>query len=256
VLPRTYLTVDTMTLRDRLDAATRFAGVGALLSGAAGLYASEVRGVRFPDLVLVLVPPDNRTRTTDWVQVRRTSRKPEPERWFGPARACVARSAADHALSLNRLDDVRALIATVVRHGHCSIAELNEQLQAGPRQGSALLRQALAEIAAGAASAPEARAAALLRRGGLDGFVQNARVNLPDGGYYVVDFLWPRLRAILEIDSREHHFQPADWRMTMDRHLVLSSLGYSVVHRPPSALRDARQFIREIGGWLAGRAAA
>lgn len=96
----------------------------------------------------------------------------------------------------------------------------------------------------------------MLRRGGLNGFVQNARVNLPDGGHYVVDFLWPRLRAILEIDSREHHFQPADWRMTMDRHLALSSLGYSVVHRPPSALRDAHRFIREIGGWLAGRAAA
>ena len=256
VLPRTYLTVDTMTSRDRLDAALRFAGDGALLSGAAALYASEVRRTRCPERVLVLVPPHNRTRSTDWVQVRRTARLPERGLWFGPPRACVARAAADHALGLRQLDDVRALVATVVGGEHCSLAELAEQLEAGPRRGSALLRQALGEVAAGAASAPEARAARLLRRGHLTGFVQNARVDLPDGNHYVVDFLWPSLRAILEIDSVEHHFKPADWRSTMDRHLALSSLGYSVVHRPPSALRDERRFLREIGAWLAGRAPA
>ena len=42
----------------------------------------------------------------------------------------------------------------------------------------------------------------------------------------------------------------------MDRHLVLTTLGYSVVHRPPSALADPATFVRDVSAWLTGRAAA
>jgi very-short-patch-repair endonuclease len=87
-------------------------------------------------------------------------------------------------------------------------------------------------------------------------FEQNARIDLPDGGYYVADFLWRELRAILEIDSVEHHFDLADWEATMDRHLVLETLGFSVTHRPPTAIRDRpRRFVRDISAWLTARAA-
>jgi len=80
--------------------------------------------------------------------------------------------------------------------------------------------------------------------------------NCPTPSYYIADLYWRELRAILEIDSREYHFSPADWRATMDRHLVLTTLGYSVVHRPPSALADPATFVRDVSAWLTGRAAA
>ena len=256
VLPHTYLTSDIFTWPDRLEAALAFAGPGTLLSGAAALSASGVRAARRPSTILVLAPPSSRVRSGGFVAVRATSRVPDRDPWPGPARAAVPRSAADHALTLRRIDDVRAVVAEVVREHKASLEELAAELRAGPRRGSALLRQALAEIAAGAASAPEAKAARLLRRAQLPEFEQNARIGLPDGSWYVADLYWRELRAILEIDSREYHFSPAGWRATMDRHLVLTTLGYSVVHRPPSALADPAMFIRDISAWLTGRAAA
>jgi hypothetical protein len=59
VLPRTYHTADTLTDYDRLYAAVSFAGPGAALSGAAALFASNVKRITVPRRVLVLVPPEN-----------------------------------------------------------------------------------------------------------------------------------------------------------------------------------------------------
>jgi len=162
---------------------------------------------------------------------------------------------ADHALTLRRIDDVRTVVAEAVRRRLSTVDEIAAELDAGPRNGSALLRQAVDEVGAGAWSAPEARAARLLRRAaGVPPFEQNARIDLPGGGYYVADFLWRDLWAVLEIDSAEHHLDPADWSATMDRHLVLETLGYSVAHRPPSAVHAyPNRFVGEVTAWLAGR---
>ena len=254
VLPHTYLTVDTLTWPDRLAAAIAFAGAGSLLSGAAALHDAGLRSVRRPPRVLVLVPPANRARTTQWVQVRRTDRLPEADLGPGPPRVPTARAVADHALTLRRIDDVRTVVAEAVRRRLSTVDEIAAELDAGPRNGSALLRQAVDEVGAGAWSAPEARAARLLRRAGVPPFEQNARIDLPGGGYYVADFLWRDLWAVLEIDSAEHHLDPADWSATMDRHLVLETIGYSVAHRPPSAVHAyPNRFVGEVTAWLAGR---
>ena len=41
----------------------------------------------------------------------------------------------------------------------------------------------------------------------------------------------------------------------MDRHLELTTLGYSVVHRAPSAVKNKAKFIADIRAWLVGRRA-
>jgi hypothetical protein len=253
LLPRTCRTGTDVTRYDRLRAALAFAGPGSLLSGAAALWSSEFR-IAFPDTVLVLVPPTNWVRSTAWVRIRRTSRAMTQLQDIGPTRVEVARAVADHALTLTRLDDVRHIVARAIRESRCTLDELSGELEAGPRNGSALLRQALSEVAAGAASAPEARAAAILRRCGAPPFEQNVRIHLPDGRCFVLDLYWRRLRAVLEIDSVEYHLDPADWRATMDRHLALSTYGLSVVHRPPSALADETRFVQDVKAWLDGLA--
>lgn len=255
VLPRTYLTVETLTWADRLVAATEFAGAGALLSGAAVLHDEGLR-IRRPTTVLVLVPVRRRLRSTGWVQVRPTRRLPDAELLPGPPRAPIARAVADHALTLQRLDDVRAIVVEAFRRRLSTVDEIGAELEAGPRNGSALLREVVGEIG-GAWSAPEARAARLLRRAGVPPFEQNARIDLPAGGHHVADFVWRERRAILEIDSAEYDLGPAEWAATMDRHLALETLGYSVAHLPPSAIRQhPERFVREITAWLNARAVA
>jgi hypothetical protein len=189
------------------------------------------------------------------VQLRATARPFVAQLAPGPRRVTIARAAADLAVTRRRLDDVRALVARVIQDGHCTLTELATELDSGPRRGSAHLRTALEEVGWGAASAPETRAARILRRGGIGGFQQNARIDLPGGGHRYVDFYWPALRAALEIDSVEYHFARAHYVATLDRHLELTALGISVVHRPPSALRDEAGFVRDVRAWLAGREA-
>jgi very-short-patch-repair endonuclease len=255
VLPRTYFTGAVLTERDRWDAAIAFAGDGAALSGAAALRAAGAMSVSPSHRILVLVPLGNRTRSRAFVEVRETTRAYRIRQAPGPRHVEPARACADLALVQHRLDDVRALVAKVVQGGLATVAELGLELDAGPRRGSALLRQALTEVGLGAASAPEARAATALRRAGIVGFEQNVRLDLPDGVRWVADFYWPKLRAILEIDSVDYHFKRADWQGTWDRHLSLTTHGFSVIHRPPSALRDERRFIADVRAWLAGREA-
>lgn len=255
VLPRTYLTADAFTSLDRLNAALIFAGPQAALSGAAALYASGVRRIPMPESVLVLVPQGGDGRSRGWVRVRATPRPFTVQSAPGPRRVAIARAAADLTLARRRPDDVRALVARVIQDGHCTVDELAAEYESGPRRGSAHLRAALEEIGWGAASAPEARAARILRRDGIAGFEQNARIDLPDGGHRYLDFYWPALRAALEIDSVAYHFAREQYVATLDRHLQLTALGISVIHRPPSALRDEAGFVRDIRAWLAGREA-
>ncbi|HEY3736096.1 MAG TPA: hypothetical protein VGL26_01520 [Jatrophihabitans sp.] len=253
LLPRTYLTARPLSQLDRLRAALVYAGDGALLSSAAALRVYGFDRIAWPPSVLVVVPPENRTRSREWVCVRNSPRLVEREPQDGLATVRVARAVADYSLDLRRIDDVRALVAEAVRRSRCTVDELADELRSGPRSRSALLRRALEDVLGGAASAPEARAASILKRAGLNGFEQNVKIRLPSGRYYVADFLWRDLKAILEIDSVEFHLGPAEWRATMDRHLALETLRYSVIHRPPSALSDEPRFIADVRGWLRSR---
>jgi very-short-patch-repair endonuclease len=153
------------------------------------------------------------------------------------------------------LDDVRTLVTQALRARLCSLPDLWTQYEAGPRKFSAHLRTALVDASDGAWSAPEARAAHLLRRAHVPEFEQNARIWLPNGDYLIVDFLWRALRAVLEIDSDEHHGAGPDRDATDARHIALQTLGFSVAHRRPAAiLREPARFQREMAAWLAARA--
>lgn len=255
VLPHTYRTGDTLTWDDRLTAALAFAGPRSLLTGAAALADLGLRSVDRPHRTLVLVPREVHMRPAGWVRLRRTDRMPEPALRPGPRRADLARAVADLALERPRLDDVRALVSQAVRAQVCKLDELSAELASGPRQGSHNLRVALADLDAGAWSAPEARAAAILRRARVPRFEQNARIDLPDGTYVIVDFYWRDLRAVLEIDSDAHHWlNPGDHDATSRRQSKLQTHGHTVMSRRPAAIiRSPQQFRGDVEAWLAGR---
>jgi very-short-patch-repair endonuclease len=254
ILPRVYLTSDTLTFDDRLRAAVTFAQPGALLSGAAALCDLGLRSVSRPSSVLVLVPGNRAPRSVDWVRISPSGRPMSQALMPGPSRVTVARSTADLALELRREDNVRALVADVVRRDLCTVAELARELRSGPRRGSRLLREAIDEVGQGAWSAPEARAATLLPRARVPEFRQNFRIDLPNGRWFYVDFLWKELRAVLEIDSDTHHALTGDAERTADKHLALETLGFSVVHRTPMyVIRYPEPFVVGVHAWLAAR---
>lgn len=153
--------------------------------------------------------------------------------------ASPERSVADTTRLLRRLETARAVVADAVQRGICDLALLCRELEHGPRRGSALLRIVLAEVSAGARSAPEAQLLAGLRRAGLP--VPAVNVALYDGTGQLIavpDFCWTELKLVVEVDSREWHLSPQDWQSTMRRHNRLTALGYTVLHFPPSRIRD------------------
>ncbi len=258
LLPRTYLTVpSTLPLgwMDRITAALAFAGPESMVTGSTALAVAGIRCVPRLPPVVVLVPRTNRCRSRSWVRIRRTDHLPEPELDVGPRRVSAARAAVDHGGELRRLDDARALVSELVRRRLGTVSELGIELEAGQRNGSAFLRRAIGEVTDGSWSAPEARAAWLMRRNrAIPAFEQNARIVRADGRCFVVDFLWRDPRAVLEIDSLEHHFETLDWLATMDRHRALETLGYSVAHWAPSVVcAEPRRFVAEVAAWLAAR---
>jgi very-short-patch-repair endonuclease len=172
--------------------------------------------------------------------------------------AGVARAVADTSADHVHLAPVRAMVTAAVQRGLCSPSELAAELRSAPRNGSGLLRRALVDVVGGARSIAEAEAADLLRSVGLSSFTMNAPIHDAGGRLlYRVDFLWPELRAVVEIDSREFHFGEAEWQATMQRHNVLTAMGYAVTHYPPSVVRArGRAWAREIAEWLTRRATA
>jgi len=168
--------------------------------------------------------------------------------------AAAARAVADTALDEHWLNPVRAMVAAAVQHDLCSVDDLTAELAAAPRNGSGLLRRALGEIGAGARSVAEIRALGYLQQADVPRFELNAPIADPTGRVIAVaDVLWPRLRAVVEIDSREFHFDAAEWQATMRRHNKVTRLGYALTHYPPSEIGPG--WTDEVETWLHARAA-
>jgi hypothetical protein len=250
--PGVYCTDPPTGLLDHLAAAVRHGGPGAVVSGTAAAHSHGLKSVLRPDRELVLVPLSCGARSHGRIVVRRTPNLPTRAPQPGPPLAPVARAVVDHARTLPSLRAVRAVVAEAVQRELAEVDELWAEVVLGARNGRALVRQAVLEVTAGSRSAPEAQAACLLAAAGLGPFEQNA-VIVVDGRTYRPDFLWRPLRAILEIDSFEHHFERTDWQRTMDRHFALETAGYTVIHVPPSALDDGARFVGRVRVWLEAR---
>jgi very-short-patch-repair endonuclease len=168
----------------------------------------------------------------------------------------VARAVTDTALATDDERAVRALVSSAVQRRLCSPDRLLAELSTAPRQGSKSLRVALADVVAGARSIAEAEARDLLcARRMIPPFDINAAVRDRDGVVVAVaDFLWRQLRAVVEIDSREFHFDEVSWKATMARHNRLTRLGYAVAHYPPSEVRRrGPAWAAEVEAWLVER---
>jgi hypothetical protein len=155
---------------------------------------------------------------------------------------------ADAARSLTRFDDVRHVVCEAVQRRACTVAELTEELEAGPVQGSALFREALAEVGDGVRSVAEADFRRLILHSGLPRPVFNAQLFDADGIFIAtVDAWWQEAGVAAEIDSRAYHLAAADQDRTTGRHDRLAAHGILTLHFPPKRIKtDAPGIVSEL----------
>jgi len=258
LLPGTYLAVTGVpTYAQKEMAALVYAGPRGVLTGWAALR-SQGLATTAPGVIDVLVPASRPCRSRAFVAVHPTTRMPEDVIAVGRrSYARVPRAIADAARGLADLREVRALVAGAVQQGRCPPAMLAVEIEHGPARGSALLRQVLAEVAAGVRSVAEADFMDLIRRARLPVPLFNAQLYDPAGSLIAIaDAWWPQSGVAGEIDSREWHLSPADWERTMRRHAQMSAHGIIVLHFSPGQIRtDSAGVARAISDALkAGRA--
>ncbi|HTX29122.1 MAG TPA: hypothetical protein VME19_19120 [Streptosporangiaceae bacterium] len=200
-------------------------------------------------MVDVLVPANVHRQSAGFVRVHRTRLMPERIYVTGLIRFTKpARAVADTARSLTRFDDVRQVVCDAVQRRACTVGELAEELDAGPTAGSALFREALAEIDDGVRSVAEADARVLIRRSDLPKPMFNAQLYDQDGVFIaMVDAWWEEAGVAAEIDSRAYHLTAEDQDRTTERHDRLSAHGILVLHFPPKRLKtDAAGVISDL----------
>lgn len=244
VLPRVYcLRTGPLSRRQLLVAALLYAGTDAQLTGVTSLQLRGLTYVPADDRVHVLLPAARRVASRSFVIVRRTTDLPRAQGVTGLPTTPAARSAIDACRDVRDVRSAVALLAEAVQRRTCTRSMLGEELAKGPRQGSAVARRALATIASGADSAPEADMVELLA---TSRFLPPPQVNhhvWVRGRQYVADFCWPQARLIIEIDSVEHHgYGPAAER-TARRRAELTADGWTVLSISPARLRRDRAVV-------------
>lgn len=242
VLPRVYATfTGKLTEQQRLIAAWLYAGPAAQIAGVSAL---RMHGLRYlPPVpgheVHVLVPHQQRVRSVRFVRVHRTTHPDRRAMSNGVLKVChPARAVADTARTCRSLATVRAMVAQIVQEDMATVSQLHAELSRARRNGSGLLRAALAEVADGARSAAEAALRAILRRSRiLPAAVWNPALTAADGRPLPTPDAWfDQVELAIEVDSREFHLSPADWERTLSRHNELTRHGAQVLHFPPSRI--------------------
>jgi hypothetical protein len=239
LLPGVYLTVTgSPTVVQQEMAAILYGGRRTVITGVAALRHHRMPAPQ-SDIIDILIPAARKRQSVSSVAVHRTTRMP-PLVIGPPLRnyALPARAAADAARWLTDLREVRAVVAGAVQSNRCTVSELADELRAGGIRDSALLRTVLAEVGEGVRSAPEAELRVLIGKAGLPMPMFNPKLFLPDGTFIArPDAWWPDAGVAIEVDSRQWHFQAADWEHTMDRHSDLGQYSIVTLHFTPHKIR-------------------
>jgi very-short-patch-repair endonuclease len=252
LLPGVYLTsTGQPTCEQAQTAVLLYAGPSSVITGPAAL---RVYRIRAPETrrIDVLVPADRQRSSRDFAVLHRTWRLPHAQtsdlalRYVAPARA-----VADTVRALTTRSVARAVVASAVQQGRCTVQDLTAELAAGSVRHSALFRSVLAEVLDGIRSPAEAEFRDLIRKSGLPQPMFNPRLMLDGKLVCTPDAWWPQAAVAVEIDSREWHFSPSDWEKTMQRHDRLIAVGIRVLHVSPRQVRtEPARILRDIAGAL------
>ncbi|MBI4943087.1 MAG: hypothetical protein HY830_20265 [Actinobacteria bacterium] len=242
VLPRVvFAGRGPLSERQRLVAALLFADGDAVVTSFAAAAWHGVTAVAPGGPIHLLVPPSRGLASTGFVVVRRTVRPDErPFRRGALTLASRARAVADAARDAGTPNLARALVIEAAQRGIVRPADLRHELEAGPRQGSRLLRNAVQDAEAGAWSVPEADLGRLCRRSRLlPEMWLNPDLVADDGTCLPRPDGWfDDVALAVQVHSREHHDGPDSWDDTVMADGLLGEYGVAVV--PVTPRRIAR----------------
>ena len=238
LLPTVYIAATGVpSMAQQQMAAQLYGGPRSVITGSAAALAHRVRAPH-SEFVDVLVPLTRQRKDASFARLHRTNRMPERICTFGPIRYALApRAVTDTVRGLTSLRDVQAVIADAVQRRRCEVSELAAELNAGPSAGSALLRQALSDVADGIRSAAEGDLKDLLIRSGLPMPLFNATVLAGDTFVAKPDAWWPEFGVAVEVDSHEWHMSPQDHARTLERQRRMGKYGIVVLPFTPSQIR-------------------
>jgi hypothetical protein len=236
VFPGVYLTDTNEPTVDQLDmAALLYAGNRSMLTGRAALRRYGIMP-SYAGSLDVLVPATSNRDNRGCVRIRRTSRLPLAASQ-GPIRfTLIPRAVTDAALAAASVRDMRAIVCLGVDRG-CSIQDLAAELGSSRLHGSARLRVVLADVARGIRSGPEGDLMDLIDRSDLPTPAYNPRLYVGEAFLAMPDAWWEAFGVAAEVDSREYHFDEADWEHTMRRHGRMTAAGIRVLHFTPRRIR-------------------
>lgn len=237
ILPGVYLTERGAPTRDQLDmAALLYAGHASLLTGRTALRRYGILPTA-TGIVDVLVPATSRPADRSYVRIHRTRRMPSTYYEQGVIKfAAIPRAVTDAALAAASVRDMRAMVCLGVDRG-CSIEDLAAELGQSRLRNSVRLRAVMADVARGIRSGPEGDLMDLIDRSDLPTPVYNRRLYLGDAFLAMPDAWWEAFGVAAEVDSRQYHFDEADWENTMQRDGRMTAAGVRVLHFTPRRIR-------------------
>ncbi|WP_426565276.1 hypothetical protein ACPPVT_02875 [Angustibacter sp. McL0619] len=242
-------TVGQLTHGRLLIAASLEAG-GGVISGHHACLWHGLRNARGHRPVLVLVPSRQASRDVGFAQIRRTTRPDARTVQVGSIRiASPARAVADAARTSTSLDEAASIVIEGAQRRLTSLPEVMHEVEAGPRQGSALARRALAQANTGAWSVPEVdllQSCAGSRV--LPHAWPNPELELADGTRLISPDAWfDDIGMAVMVHSRTHHSRDADWEGTVEADGQLIQAGILVLgFTPRSIRREPRDVLRRI----------
>jgi hypothetical protein len=248
VLPGVYSTAGgRISDRQRAVAAYLYAARPIAVTGTAAISWHGM-SARSPEFVDVLVPLGYNRRDAGFVRLRRTGVALGAYEQDGVVRyAPLGRAIVDAVRQLADMSEIRELVASGVQRGKVDVLQLARQLGLGPKQGSARLRLALAEVSDGVRSVAEADLRTIIGQYRLPVPLYNPRLYVGTEFLASPDAWWPEAGMAAEVDSRAWHLKPADWEQTLARHDRMTAQGILVLRFPPARLRGAKSGVaREI----------
>jgi hypothetical protein len=238
--------------KQRAVAAFLYAGKPIAITGMTAV-AWHGLPTRRTELVDVLVPPQYRRSDAGFVRLRPTSVEPGVDFRDGVVSyVALDRAIADAVRQFTEMSEVRDLVASAVQRGKVDIWQLARELELGPKQGSARLRLALAEVSDGVRSVAENDLRLIIKQFRLPAPLYNPRLFVGDRFLARPDAWWPDNGVAVEVESKAWHLSPADWERTLARRALMAAEGILVVPFPPSKLGIAKPLVaKEIRAALA-----
>ncbi|MFP5335138.1 MAG: hypothetical protein ACLGIV_07485 [Actinomycetes bacterium] len=240
----------TPTRREKRLGAQVYGGETSMITGLDALAEHGVRTAMqlLTSSVHLLIAHASQRTSHGFAVVTRTRELPPPVERRGIRCAPLARALIDACRQLERLDDVRELVADVVQHHGLDEKVLWTEVLRAQRQRTALTRLVLREIGAGVRSAAEAKLREIFARFGVPEPLWNKSLYTPDGRFVASpDAYWPEYGVALELDSMEWHLSAGRYKKTQrrQRRLVVQNVDVIPV-APGDALANPERLCEEV----------